>query len=79
MRSSGSRPCPPSALSLLGLVRHMAAMERQFRMLLAGEPMRGTWAPGPDLNLDGPSGKSKLPRRRMSSRHGMPNVGIRAS
>lgn len=43
---------PPSALSLLGLVRHMAEMECQFRMLLAGEPMRGIWAPGPDLDLD---------------------------
>jgi uncharacterized damage-inducible protein DinB len=43
---------PPSALSLLGLVRHMAEMEGQFRMVFTGEPMRGIWAPGPDLDVD---------------------------
>lgn len=46
------RAVPPSALSLLGLVRHMAEMEGQFRMVFTGEPMRGIWAPGPDLDVD---------------------------
>jgi len=46
------RAVPPSALSLLGLVRHMAEMEGQFRMVLTGEPFRGIWASGPDLDVD---------------------------
>ena len=34
------RPCPPSGLSLLGLVRHMAHVERWwFRINFAGEPL----------------------------------------
>ena len=42
---------PPSSLSLLGLVRHMAEVERNwFRPLLAGEEMTGLWAAGPVLN-----------------------------
>ncbi|MGH3405550.1 MAG: DinB family protein [Streptosporangiaceae bacterium] len=42
---------PPSSLSLLGLVRHMAEVERNwFRPLLAGEEMGGLWAPGPELD-----------------------------
>jgi hypothetical protein len=43
---------PPSALSLLGLVRHMAEMEGQFRMVLTGEPFKGIWASGPGLDVD---------------------------
>jgi Protein of unknown function (DUF664) len=43
---------PPSALSLLGLVRHMAEMEGQFRMVLADEPFKGIWGSGPDRDLD---------------------------
>jgi hypothetical protein len=43
---------PPSALSLLGLVRHLAEMEDQFRMVLTGEPFKGIWAPGPDQDVD---------------------------
>jgi hypothetical protein len=36
---------PPSRLSLLGLVRHMAEIERNwFPPLLAGEEMGGLWA-----------------------------------
>ena len=43
------RAVPPSALSLLGLVRHMAEVERNwFRPVLAGEPMGGLFAPGLD-------------------------------
>jgi uncharacterized damage-inducible protein DinB len=35
---------PPSGLSLLGLIRHMAEVERNwFRPLLAGEQMAGIW------------------------------------
>ena len=40
---------PPSALSLLGLVRHMAEVEKNwFRPLLAGDEMTGLYAPGLD-------------------------------
>jgi hypothetical protein len=46
------RAVPPSALSLLGLVRHMAEMEDQFYMVLTGEPFRGIWAAGPDRDVD---------------------------
>jgi hypothetical protein len=45
------RAVPPSRLSLLGLVRHMAEVERNwFGPLLAGEPMAGLWATGPQLD-----------------------------
>lgn len=40
---------PPSALSLLGLVRHLAEVERNwFRPVLGGEPMAAIFAPGLD-------------------------------
>jgi Protein of unknown function (DUF664) len=46
------RAVPPSNLSLLGLVRHMAEVERNwFRPLLAGEPMGGIFAPGLDVEV----------------------------
>ena len=42
---------PPSKLSLLGLVRHMAEVERNWlRPLLAGEDMGGMWAAGHELD-----------------------------
>jgi hypothetical protein len=42
---------PPSNLSLLGLVRHMAEVERNwFGPLLADEEMTGLWATGPQLD-----------------------------
>lgn len=42
---------PPSRLSLLGLVRHMAEVEHNwFGPLLAGEEMAGLWATGPRLD-----------------------------
>ncbi|HEX3489248.1 MAG TPA: DinB family protein [Streptosporangiaceae bacterium] len=45
------RAVPPSSLSLLGLIRHMAEVERNwFAPLLAGEEMGGLWAPGPELD-----------------------------
>jgi hypothetical protein len=38
------RSCPPSTLSLLGLVRHMAEVERNwFRCVLAGEDVPGIY------------------------------------
>ena len=41
------RAVPPSSLSLLGLVRHMAEVERNwFRPVLGGEPMALIFAPG---------------------------------
>jgi hypothetical protein len=43
------RAVPPSSLSLLGLVRHMAEVERNwFRPVLGGEAMAGIFAPGLD-------------------------------
>ena len=43
------RAVPPSALSLLGIVRHMAEVERNwFRPVLGGEPMATIYAPGMD-------------------------------
>jgi hypothetical protein len=40
---------PPSAMSLLGLVRHLAEVEKNwFRPLLAGDEMTGLYAPGLD-------------------------------
>jgi hypothetical protein len=45
------RAVPPSSLSLLGLIRHMAEVERNwFRPLLLGEEMGGIWAPGPEID-----------------------------
>ena len=44
------RAIPPSSLSLLGLVRHMAEVERNwFRPVLGGEPMATIFAPGMDF------------------------------
>jgi hypothetical protein len=41
------RAAPPSKLSLLGLVRHMAEVERVwFRPVLEGEEMTGLWGTG---------------------------------
>ncbi len=41
------REVPPSKMSLLGLVRHMAEVERNwFRPVLGGEEMSGLWAAG---------------------------------
>ena len=46
------RAVPPSALSLLGLVRHMTEVEHNwFRPLLAGEDMGGIYAPGLDVDV----------------------------
>ena len=43
------RAVPPSSLSLLGLIRHMAEVERNwFRPVLGGEEMAGIFAPGLD-------------------------------
>jgi hypothetical protein len=44
------RAVPPSALSLLGIVRHMAEVERNwFRPVLGGEPMATIFAPDMDF------------------------------
>jgi hypothetical protein len=43
------RAIPPSGLTLLGLVRHLAEVERNwFRPVLGGEQMAGIFAPGLD-------------------------------
>ncbi len=45
------RAVPPSRLSLLGLIRHMAEVERVwFRPVLDGEPMSGLWSAGHALD-----------------------------
>ena len=47
-----ARAVPPSNLSLLGLVRHMAEVERNwFRPVLGGEEMAGIFAPGLDWEV----------------------------
>lgn len=43
------RAVPPSTLSLLGLIRHMAEVERNwFRPVLGGEPTHMIWPAGQD-------------------------------
>lgn len=47
------RALPPSNLSLLGLVRHLAEVERTwFRLRLAGEVDSWTWMSADDLSAD---------------------------
>jgi uncharacterized damage-inducible protein DinB len=47
------RAVPPSRISLLGLVRHMAEVERNwFRPVLGGEPVSGLFAAGQDLDWE---------------------------
>lgn len=44
------RSMPPSSLSLLGLVRHMAEVERHwFRRVIAGETIRHVWSEDSDF------------------------------
>lgn len=44
------RSMPPSTLSLLGLVRHMAEVERHwFRRVIAGETIRHVWSEDSDF------------------------------
>jgi uncharacterized damage-inducible protein DinB len=46
------RTVPPSSLSLLGLVRHMAEVERNwFRPVLGGEEMAGIFSPDMDWEV----------------------------
>ncbi|MFD5424660.1 DinB family protein [Streptomyces sp. NPDC127084] len=46
------RSMPPSALSLLGLVRHMAEVERTwFRKVIAGEDVPLVWSPEGDYQV----------------------------
>jgi hypothetical protein len=47
------RAVPPSALSLLGLVRHMAEVERiWFRVVINGEDNRSHWREGTSSDAD---------------------------
>src|SRR5438105_3363752 len=49
-----TRSVPPSALSLLGLVRHMAEVENNwFRFWLAGEGPVTRWEGDEDFEVDG--------------------------
>jgi len=72
------RAVPPSALSLLGLVRHMAEVEANwFRPLLGGEQMGGIWAPGLGIEV---AFRTRPPLRSlMLSLCGRPNVNMRGS
>jgi len=46
------RSMPPSALCLLGLVRHMAEVERQwFRRVMNGEEIPLVWSPDGDFQV----------------------------
>ncbi|HEY0126711.1 MAG TPA: DinB family protein [Blastococcus sp.] len=46
------RSMPPSSLSLLGLVRHMAEVERScFRRLVGGEDVPLVWSPDGDFQV----------------------------
>jgi uncharacterized damage-inducible protein DinB len=46
------RSMPPSSLSLLGLVRHMAEVERSwFRRVIDGEDVRLVWSPDGDFQV----------------------------
>jgi uncharacterized damage-inducible protein DinB len=46
------RSMPPSALSLLGLVRHMAEVERAwFRKIINGEDLPLVWSPDGDYQV----------------------------
>ncbi|MEV1294333.1 DinB family protein [Pseudonocardia sp. NPDC049635] len=47
-------PLPPSSMTLLGLVRHLAAVERHwFRVVLAGEGVPPLFDPEPGTGHDG--------------------------
>ena len=53
--------CPPSTLNLLGVVRHMADVERYwFRNVLIGDPIRPQFytEADPDLDMQPPPGAS---------------------
>ena len=57
------RSVPPSTLSLLGLVRHLADVERRwFRQVLAGQdaPPRFATADAPDDDFDGAVGETAV-------------------
>jgi uncharacterized damage-inducible protein DinB len=47
-----ARPIPSTALSLLGLVRHVAEVERGWWARLTGEPAEPVYGPG-DADFDG--------------------------
>jgi uncharacterized damage-inducible protein DinB len=58
-----TRSVPPSTLSLLGLVRHLADVERRwFRQVMAGQdaPPRFTSATDPDGDFNGATGDSAV-------------------
>src|SRR5205807_1237633 len=50
------RAVPPSALSLLGLLRHMAEVEQSwFRLVMSGQPVPYHWPRGAAEDADGGS------------------------
>lgn len=52
-RAMACRSVPPSDLSLLGLVRHLAGVEQYwFRRVMAGEDVRRHYRSGADENSD---------------------------
>jgi Protein of unknown function (DUF664) len=61
----GSRPLPPSTLSLLGLVRHLAKVERVwFRQRIAGEDVPALHG-GPGSPVDFEDGRVDEARREI--------------
>lgn len=67
------RSCPPSTLSLLGLVRHMAEVERAwFRCTIAGEDLPLVWSDDGDFHR---AHDPRAARRR--SRPGRPRSSTR--
>ncbi len=55
------RAVPPSALSLLGLVRHMAEVEQSwFRLVMSGQPVPYHWPQGSREDADSGDGSAEF-------------------
>jgi len=63
------RSVPPSTLSLLGLVRHLAEVERSWtRRVMRGEDAPRLWgAPGQDADFDGAVGDPEVVERALAA------------
>jgi hypothetical protein len=70
------RSVPPSTMSLLGLVRHMAEVERHwFRRVMAGDPAPRLYPTDDPDDLDGRMGRRR--RRPAPRRRGVRHVASR--
>jgi uncharacterized damage-inducible protein DinB len=62
------RSVPPSTLSLLGLVRHLAEVERNWTRVMRGEDAPRLWgAPGQDADFDGAVGDPEVVERALAA------------